>query len=175
MIKKIHSMEFYNFFKEKHKNENLSRTEYTEILEKFNEKLALVCIQEGIGMSLGSELGSVQIFRRLKRAKGELRMRPNHAESKKLKAEILARGGVPFKSIRNEFGKVIGDNGGEKWLIYYTTEEPSLTMKWLRHRFPPMNVNVFKFKPSRRPMRELLPEFKNKNKDKIELIYELSL
>ena len=42
--------------------------------------------------------------------------------SMELKKEILARGGIPYKAVKDENGKVIGDNGGEKFFVYFTKD-----------------------------------------------------
>jgi len=169
---KFQGPELYNYFVSKH-GRLIKVYQFNKILSAFNEAFMKECIHEGGRQNIGGTLGFIQIFRRANKAKGEYRMRVDFPSSAKIKKEIIAKGGIPFKNEKDEFGNIIGNNGGEKWLVYYTSEEPSLTMRWLKHKFAPKYYKFIQFTPTKFPLKIWIPEFVKNNEDKAKLIYPL--
>ena len=66
----------------------------------------------------------------------------------KEKQRIIDEGGTPYESIKDENGKVIGDNGGEHYFVYLTDD----TYYWLNlghDRKLKVGINKYKFIPFR--------------------------
>lgn len=93
-------------------------------------KLNSIEILKGETLNLGFRLGAIRIQKK-KRYKGDENVENfmphnykvvNWGESNKFKAELIKRGILPYKAIKDEQGNIIGDNGGHKWLMYFTDD-----------------------------------------------------
>ncbi len=142
---------------------------YKFIIANFN-KLISEEILKGETFNLGFKLGNIRIQKK-SRYKGHLEEREkeylsthesiykphvykviNWGESNKLKKKIIERGGIPYKAIRDENGVKTGDNGGEQWMIYFTTDY-SYWWKWdkfVKHNTTVIrNMKKFSFLPNK--------------------------
>lgn len=87
--------------------------------------------------------------------KGNLLGKIDYGASKKLKQEIIDRGGDPYQTYRDEQGIIVGNNAGEEWLVYHTSEfyyawiwEPSYVTNFANYRFSPTRHNIRALKAS---------------------------
>lgn len=87
-------------------------------------------ILKGETLNLGFRIGAIRIQKK-KRYKGDENVENfdphnykvvNWGESNKFKAELIKRSILPYKAIKDVNGKIIGDNGGHKWLMYFTDD-----------------------------------------------------
>lgn len=110
-------------------NRNQSYNIFKFIIGQFNKKNSTE-ILKGETLSIGFKLGEIRIQKK-RRYKGDENvesMQPhnykvvNWGESNKLKQELIDKGFTPYKAIKDEEGNIIGDNGGHKWLIYFTDD-----------------------------------------------------
>lgn len=114
-------------------------------LRSFNQKLGDALVEKGYEFSFGSGVGSIRV-------KGveidhSKRKEINWGESNKRKKEILARGGVPKKAERDENLKIIGDNGGEEWLVFFT-RDINYWLYWNKAYAQVDNLTYYSFSPS---------------------------
>ncbi len=166
---KYASDDIYKFFKKKY-GKLCTKAQFSEVLKKYNTAFMTLAIEEGHKMSIGGTLGHIEVVKKNRRKRGELCLQPNFPESNRIKAEIIARGGTPYESYRDEDGIVIGNNGGEKWLVYYT-DPYWFDIKWMRYKFAGKSHYLMEFDPGKLPKRELLPRFTTNNPEKAKLIY----
>ena len=101
----------------------LSYEKYKEVIFSFNKKIIENLIKTGKSYMLRSHLGFLSVVKYEKKFKlnenGNLKGAVDWGQSNKLKKQILDRGGLPFENYKDDKGKIIGDNGGEKWLCYH--------------------------------------------------------
>lgn len=120
---------------------------FKEIIYRFNIKVSDEIIYKGYTFRPGFGIGNCRIKkvatdRRIKK-------RLNWNESNKLKKEILLKGGIPFKvTKRDENGKALEDNGGEKWFIYFNGAFDYL-WHWSKKTANALNVPYYKFRPTK--------------------------
>lgn len=121
---KFNTEYYYNLYKQK--GGILSYEKFKEILFSYNKKAINKLISSGKVWMLRSNLGFISIAKYKKKftlnADGNLVGAVDWNASNKLKAEIEARGEVPFQMHKDEAGKIIGDNGGVKWLCYHMND-----------------------------------------------------
>lgn len=120
---------------------------FKEIIYRFNTKVSDKIIYKGYVFRPGFGIGNT----RIKKIKTDMRIkkRINWDESNKLKKEIIARGGIPFKvTERDENGKAIANNGGEMWFIYFNTDFDYL-WHWGKKTANAVNIPYYKFRPTK--------------------------
>jgi hypothetical protein len=120
---------------------------FKEIIYRFNTKLSDEIIYRGYIFRPGFGIGNT----RIKKVRTDLRVkkRINWCESNKIKKEIIARGGIPFKvTLRDDLGKIVEDNGGEKWFVYFNTDFDYL-WHWGKKTATAINVPYYKFRPTK--------------------------
>lgn len=135
---------------------------YAFVLNNFN-KLISNEILKGESFNLGYRLGTIRIQKK-KRYKGSEKVESfdphnykvvNWGESNKLRKEIEAKGLIPYKSIKDENGKIIGNNGGVEWMIYFTDD---FSYWWYWQKFVEgnkrlnaavTNINKYCFSPTK--------------------------
>lgn len=103
----------YRAFKEMDK---IGPREYSKILSIIFKDI----IEQMVYQARGYEMFMGLYMRVLKCERKFSKPVVNHPESNRNKRAILEGGGVPFETIKDDKGFVVGDNGGEKWLVYYT-------------------------------------------------------
>lgn len=151
---------------------------FKAILEDFNIGMLNLAI-EGVDFNLGHGLGILNVAK-IKRKRyvdeeGNAKLTVAWNRSMIRKREIMAAGGTPFKSFRDENRKVIGDNGGEKWYQYYT-DPWYMRWFWSKITFIPKdatskkkflvspNLKFYNFIPCV-AMRSLIAKITQENKD----------
>lgn len=120
---------------------------FKEIIYRFNTKISDEIIYKGYIFRPGFGIGNT----RIKKVKTDTRIkkRINWDESNKLKKEIIAKGGIPFKVIeRDELGKAISNNGGEMWFVYFNTMFDYL-WHWGKKTANAINIPYYKFRPTK--------------------------
>lgn len=168
---KYASKDIYKFFTEKN-GKLVDKTTFSSILKAYNKAFMELVITEGVKLSIGGTTGHIQVVKKERRLRGgKLAMQADFPSSLKIKREIIARGGIPLENYKDDEGNIIGNNGGEPWLVYYT-DPYKLKIKWIRHRLAHKSLRLFKFTAGKLPKREMLPEFKNKFPEKAKLIYQ---
>lgn len=89
--------------------------EYKTILDAGMERLSKAIVESNAKVYF-PYIGSLGVTIEKNRFK---RKSINMVESRKLREAIIADGGKPLKYEKDAKGNIIGDNGGEEWLIYY--------------------------------------------------------
>lgn len=130
---------------------------FCNICDDFNKEIISQII-EGKTFKMGFLLGTIQVIekdRKYKKSKnGVIHTTRDWIASNKKRQEIIDKGGIPYKAIKDENGMIIGDNGGEKWFIYKTSES-TVAFYWNKRagkkndEFAPLlyNIEVFTYKP----------------------------
>lgn len=114
MNKTYSTPEIYKEYLEKTGDKSISRGDFAKIIYAFNKKIAQAIIEKGYVFNMfASTLLSIMLKRR-----NFERMAAKFGESNKKKQEIIDRGGTPLEYYKDEEGNIIGDNGGEAWMIY---------------------------------------------------------
>ncbi len=120
---------------------------FKEIIYRFNTKISDEIIYKGYIFRPGFGIGNTRIKK--VRTDTRVKLRINWDESNKLKKEILSRGGLPFKvTERDELGKAIANNGGEKWFVYFHTDFDYL-WHWGKKTAKAINIPYYKFRPTK--------------------------
>ncbi len=87
---------------------------YKAIIKKFNSKILDWLLRGGYLLRVkGLSFIAVRTKENL-----STKRRIDWGTSNKRKKAIIERGEIPFQSIKNEAGEIIGNNGGEHWLTY---------------------------------------------------------
>src|SRR5574343_247783 len=121
----------------------ISKEVFKETIYKFNNKISDEIIFKGYCFELGFRLGWIKIKKLDVSTRKKKKI--NWGESNKLKAEILAKGGLPFKAYYDDNKTLIGDNGGEKWHIYHSNKYDCL-FYWAKKHANAENVPYYKFR-----------------------------
>lgn len=91
-----------------------------------NNKLNSLLIIGGYQYEIPHKIGLIHIIRGVRKIfinkNGNVHGAVNWKASNQLKQEIIDRGELPYKAEVDKDLNVISDNGGEKWLVYYTDE-----------------------------------------------------
>ncbi len=125
---------------------NISETIFKEILYKFNNKVSNEIITKGYSFRPGFALSEFRIKKIL--TDRRIKKRINWGESNKLKAEIIARGEIPFKVLtKDEFKRPVTDNGGVKWFVYFNTLVDYL-WHWNKKQVRVTNSAYYRFRPT---------------------------
>jgi len=113
---------------------------YSEICKEFNSICIDQIIKENKSFSLGYNLGRIIIQEKenTKLRKGKLNEdvlvgRIDWYQSKLRKQELINKGITPYQAITDESGKIIGDNGGEKWFVY-NLDDYKVVVTWVHNR-----------------------------------------
>ena len=101
-------------YHKKIRNKDIKLSLYTKILDDTIEALTDKVVQDNDKLSMGG-IGTLQIHAEKNKFK---RKYIDSASSLKRRKQIIEEGGTPLKCEKDENGKVIGDNGGEPWLMY---------------------------------------------------------
>lgn len=124
---------------------------FQKVIFKFNVKVSNLIVSQGYVLYLGSGLGHVRIKKVncMFKKNGDLKenKRIDWNESNKKKAEIIARGGIPYKVMEREGDKIVKDNGGERWFVYFNYEWDYLWY-WSKGIRSVMNSSYYKFRPT---------------------------
>lgn len=128
---------------------------FEALLGAYNVEAAHLILSEGYKtFSFGFKTGNIYIKKK-KRYFGEgfeglpINSKvPDWGESNKIKAEIIARGGTPYKAIKNSRDEIIGDNGGEKWIVYHISDYVCWWW-WNKGKCNIENRDIYMFKPTR--------------------------
>lgn len=95
----------------------VSFAQYKDLISNTNKKVVDLVV-EGERVRLG-QLGVLHVeVRERKYNKPTV----NILATKKRKAYLESQGILPYKAIKDKDGKIIGDNGGEKFFVYYTDD-----------------------------------------------------
>jgi len=124
---------------------DISWPTFKRILEEFNVGLSDLIVEKGHRFKV-SGIGTFRIARRKRR--GTSRVDYNATRLKK--KEILARGGTPYEvTERDENGKILGDNGGERYLVTFTGEDYYFCWTVGHEGLIRNNGHTYKFIPTR--------------------------
>lgn len=136
---------------------------FIKVVKEYNKKIAEAILQ-GHTIKMFHGLGTLNIKEKTRMFKkdinGNYLFPVSYFKSMQKKKEIIERGGVPFKGIKDENNRIIGNNGGEHWLVYHTdmlsykwhwTKSIAMTAKYGSkfRTFFFAYVSVFSFKPIR--------------------------
>lgn len=128
------------------RNSIIEKDLFKDIIYKFNNKISDEIVYKGYAWFLGFNMGSIRIKKVL--CDKRIKKRIDWGKSNKKKAEILSRGGLPFKVLeRNTQGEVILTNEGEHWFEYHTNAVDYL-WHWHKKRVNVKNAAYFKFRPT---------------------------
>lgn len=157
-IRRLRNPRHVNFLSE---FSTINYKEFKVIIENMNKKVCIDII-EGKSLKLGYNLGYIYIKEFKRKFKisenGKYNTRKNWGESKRRKKQLLSEGRLPIKYYKDETGKIVGNNGGEEWIIYYT-EDNILRFSWWKmiinnittnKKFNPLkNISTYLFKPTK--------------------------
>ena len=121
------------------RKKHISYRTFCDIIKTFNKKCTERIIEEDAVLDMGFDLGNImkvehKLMPRIGTTNGNLRASINWPASHQKKKDIIARGGTPLQMIKDENGKILGDNGGEEWMIYYT-DNKSVRLVWRRYSY----------------------------------------
>lgn len=99
----------------------INYTEFLCINDDFAKLIGEEIIYNKYRLYLGSGLGFLKLC---KVERNLSKKKIDFISSNKIKEEILTRGGIPYKEIGgwDEEKQEYKNNGGEKWIVYYTDE-----------------------------------------------------
>ncbi len=124
---------------------------FKEVTYKFNCKLSDEIVYKGYVLNIGYSLGHIRIKKIncfLNRDGSQrTKRRINWNESNKLKKEIELNGEVPYKVTKREGRKIIEDNGGIPWFVYFNNEWDYL-WHWYKGTCSVLNTPYYKFRPT---------------------------
>jgi len=123
----------------------LSKKEFRTVLFTMNREAMKLAIIENVPITFG-RAGLIVIKYIDRESSNKSKVLPDWKESNKNKANIIAKGGIPFKSIKDDKGKVIGDNGGEKWLATHISKS-TFYIDWMCNYV--INNKIYRFTPSK--------------------------
>lgn len=135
--------------------DGVSEVVYNDVLTMFGQEVRAAILEKGYAYSIGG--GNVTIIGKDMRDKTPIIC---WHKSNRKKEEIIAKGGIPYKAIRDNRGNIISDNGGEEWLVRFEAGDV-YTWTWMGvsvGRVP--NANLYTFKPSMES-KERLTDIKN--------------
>lgn len=137
-IEYLNTTKLYSSFLEVYPDTKIDYKLFTKVLRACNKKIVELIVKKGYSFRMGYNLGELRIVQfepKYKKSKnGNLYGYPNWGESKKRKQEIIDAGGTPFESFKDKDGNIIGDNGGEKWVIY-CSDDISIRYHWYKQKY----------------------------------------
>jgi len=152
-----------------YKEELISFSLYNRIISEFNSKIIDKIINNNYLFNSVPSFGAIGVIKNFNERK-----RPNWGESNKKKAEIIARGGIPYIKADAES---VEDYKGEKWLSYH----PSLDFylhwhtKWISKKLNPF-LKDYTYKPAR-GKNSIVSKLQNvkQNRDTAKALYNRTL
>ncbi|HNQ21194.1 MAG TPA: hypothetical protein PKI46_09055 [Bacteroidales bacterium] len=128
-------------------NKNIiNATIHKNILCYFNNSISDVILSKGYTYKPGSQLGVIKIKKVLcdKRVKRNI----DWNESNKRRKELEAEGKIPYKvTERDENRKIVSDNGGVPWFVYFTGDFDYL-WHWSKNHNRVFNSSYYRFRPT---------------------------
>lgn len=146
--------QIYDIYPDKDK---VDKKTFKAIATEFNTEVMRQVIEENKVFNIPHHLGlfkAIEKKRRFKKGKinGNYYSSIHHHKSKLKKQEILDRGGTPLEVYKDEKGKILGDNGGEPWLVY-NMSDTTWTFLWSKFKkekgYFHFNINKFTLKIAR--------------------------
>lgn len=125
----LNMQKFYNMFDKNHPMIVKNKKEYETIIFAFIDLL-----KDKILLDQYLFCGGIFNLNLTRKPRNFENKRTDFGASKKAKEAVIARGGIPYKSIRNEEGRIIGNNGGESYLIYHTDDSYIKISKFYTYR-----------------------------------------
>lgn len=145
--------DMYKFFKKKYPEDTTPYWMYKEVLARFNKKASDQVIF-GKVLNFGSRIGNLLIKKIRRNYEKPI---VDWGESKKLKAQILTSGGILYeewheldgvKVDERTPGAVCKNNGGEKWLVFFS-DPFYLRWAWAKKDVCKVkNSSVYRFVPT---------------------------
>lgn len=124
---------------------------FKEITYKFNCKISDEIVYKGYALNLGYGLGHIRVKKincfLNKDGSPRTKKRINWGESNKLKKEIIEKEGLPYKVTERNERKIIADNGGIPWFVYFNNEWDYLWY-WYKGTCMILNTPYYKFRPT---------------------------
>src|SRR5690606_4150797 len=104
----------------------ISYEAFKELIFAYNKAMIQECIDTGNEWYLHGQLGLIKISKIRRKSSvtedGQIKSRVNMPASLKFREELKARGELPLENYKDEEGKIIGNNGGIPWYVYYTDD-----------------------------------------------------
>lgn len=134
----------------------LPANQYKSFKGPYSKEEYIECIK-AMNATLGDMLATRQYFFTLTKGLGVLAVKVvkrhlrkshiDHHASFQYKKELIEKGLTPLEHYRDSEGNIIGNNGGEEWLVYRTDESYRLCRwikKWqyVKHK----NAKYYRFK-----------------------------
>lgn len=177
-IKKLRNPRHVNYLSE---FSSISFTDFKTILKHMNKAVSKDIV-EGSSLKMGHKLGYIYIKEPDRKFKlsdnGKFNTKKNWGASQKKKQGLIDQGKVPLQYYKDEEGKIIGDNGGEEWIVYYT-DATFFRFSWWKMRvkeafsnkfFNPLrNISTYSFVPTK-DNRLLLSRVRNVREENLELL-----
>lgn len=129
------SVDMYKLYKKNHTDSNVPYWMFKEVLSRFNRKSSDAVIFGSL-LNLGPKLGYLMIKKINRNYKKAI---PDWGESKRIKQEIIDRGGIPKDKEHPE---------GEDWIKFYT-DSWYLRWAWVKKYVCRIkNQSVYRFTPT---------------------------
>ena len=123
---------------------NITYDEFAHIIRTFNRGLGdQILLGYTVSLGHGGLLG-VRKKQNANKFKEKV-TRIDWGNSNKAKADIIAKGGLPYEAYRDKNFNIIGDNGGEKWLVYHS-KEADVWLYWDKSSCVVKNKAFYSFK-----------------------------
>lgn len=147
-MEKVNCKDIYSFYKSN--GGILSYNIFKAIVAENNSQNSYLIITLGYEYRLPYEGSILRIVKNKRRIKvtednNTIKGAVNWGESNKLKARLLEEGKVLYECKKDETGKIILDNGGEKWLVYHTDD---FYYTWIRVSPLEHHAHNFDFTPT---------------------------
>jgi hypothetical protein len=118
---------------------------YKDILNTFNETISDEIVYKGYTFNLPFNLSDIKITK-VDCSKYGKKIDWNATNKKK--KEILDKGGILYKvTERDDKFKIIKDNGGEKYIVYFDKDFDYL-WNWVKSKVKVLNSAYYRFKPT---------------------------
>lgn len=103
----------------------LPYNKYKEVMNVFVKNIMTKIMITGYRFSMPYHCGLMQVIQLERKVKikdnGNIKGSVDWGESNKLKQKIIDDGGLPLKMFKDDKGNIVGDNGGQAWICYFTT------------------------------------------------------
>lgn len=127
------------------KYSDISFAQFKLIINEMNNRVCDEVVNDKI-LILSPKLGHLRIRidnRHITLKEGsKLHTGVDHNATRELKKQIISEGKIPFEVIRDEKGKIVGNNGGVEWLVYHT--QPIVACwSWFKKSFDPLGKQLY--------------------------------
>lgn len=118
-------LELYNYAINDLKQADVGYNIYKSIINKYNVEAVWDIIHGKKDFSFGGSVGKIDVTYKkcnYKETNGWLGRRVNFKETLKTKNLLLTQGKTLYKATKDDYGRIISDNGGVKYIVYHNDD-----------------------------------------------------